>query len=163
MINSIANNLSAPRANLLDMIMLSSGDQGDRGDQGNQGNQGTQGDQGNHGNQNDQGQDDQGGRDEHDNHDDQGGHDDQGKPDLQVTCPVSIREDITITVPVEVHAHADVKNIKLECKGHHIDKESKVPKNVSKFEVVQEISAQIPIEFVTKVEVKEERVDFKLH
>jgi len=87
----------------------------------------------------------------------------QSKSERQIVCPANVCEDITITVPVEVHAHADVKNIKLECKGHHIDKCHKTPKNVSKFEVVQEISAQIPIEFVARVEVKDERVDFRLH
>ena len=93
-----------------------------------------------------------------------GNHNNQNhpsKPDPQATCPVNIHEDITITVPIEVHAHADIKNIRLKCKGHYINEGSGTPKNISKFEVVQKMSVQIPIEFVAKVEIEDERVEFK--
>lgn len=87
----------------------------------------------------------------------------QDKHKKSVACSTKTCEDITMAVPVEVRAHADVGNIVLKCKGNRIAKETEKPKNVSKFEIIQEISAQIPIEFVAEVEVKDERVNFDVH
>jgi len=87
----------------------------------------------------------------------------QNKHKKFVVCPTKTCEDIVVAVPVEVRAHADVGNIVLKCKGNRIAKETEKPKNVSKFEIIQEISAQIPIEFVAEVEVKDERVNFDVH
>jgi len=75
-------------------------------------------------------------------------------------CPTQICQDIKIDLPVEVNASANVGHIQLNCKSRKIVEDSKTVKHVSKFDVVQEISARIPIEFVAEVEVKDERVDF---
>ena len=86
----------------------------------------------------------------------------QGKRKKHIVCPTKTCEDIKIFVPVEVRAHANVGDIALKCKGHHIVKKQEKPQYVSKFEIVQDISAQIPVEFITEVEVKDERVDFDI-
>jgi len=87
----------------------------------------------------------------------------QDKHKKLVTCSTKTCEDITIAAPVEVHAHVNVGGIILKCKGNRIANEGDKPKNVSKFEIIQEIYAQIPIEFTAEVEVKEERVNFDVY
>jgi len=84
------------------------------------------------------------------------------KPDNKkhLSCPTQIHQDITIDLPVEVSANANVGKIQLGCKSRKIVENSKKVKHVSKFDVVQEISAKIPVEFVAEVEVKDERVEF---
>ena len=80
----------------------------------------------------------------------------------QILCPTKTCEDITISVPVEVHARAQIGDIILKCKGQHINPHGK-PQMTSKFDIVHDISLGIPIDFITDVEVKNERVDFDLH
>ena len=79
-----------------------------------------------------------------------------------IVCPTKTCEDITVSVPVEVKAHAAIGDIVLKCKGTRINGHYE-PKNISKFEIVQEISAQIPIDFVTEVNVNDEHVVFDVH
>jgi len=81
------------------------------------------------------------------------------KPDGFV-CAAEICDDITITVPVEVFTRTDVGKIELKCGEVRIVRESERPPNVHRFEVVQKISAKIPINFIAEVEVEVERVDF---
>jgi len=81
------------------------------------------------------------------------------KPDGFV-CTTEICDDITITVPVEVLTRTDVGKIELKCGEVRIIRESERPASVHRFEIVQEISAKIPIKFIAEVEVDVERVDF---
>jgi len=127
-------------------------------------------------------QDDQGGQagqenqDKRDNQNDQGGQGNQGnypdspdnKPDhanKSLTCPTKVCEDITLSVPVEVRAHADIKGITLKCDKHHIRQLNQYDKatKTHKFEITKKISAQIPIDFIAEVEIKDERVSFDVH
>ena len=80
-----------------------------------------------------------------------------------IVCPTRTCEEIDVTVPVEVHARAKVGHIELKCGGHHIVREHEHPRSVSRFEIVQKVSAQIPIEFITEVHVKDECVDYHVH
>jgi len=91
------------------------------------------------------------------------GNSEQDKYKKIIACSTKTCEDITMAIPVEVLARADVGNIVLKCKENRIVKEGEKPENVSKFEIIQEISAQIPIEFIAKVEVRDERVNFDVH
>jgi len=132
--------------------------------QGNQDNQGKQGDsdnqngQGNGSNQNGQGNND---------------NEDQDKPNTEnnrrkVVCRTETCESIMATVPIEVRAHTDIGNITLKCKRKHIketgrQKGAEETKHIHKFEIVQEVFARIPIDFITEVAVKEEKVDFDVH
>ena len=77
-----------------------------------------------------------------------------------IICPTQICQDIKIDLPVEVSANANVGDIQLHCKSRKIVEDSKTLKHVSKFNVLQEISAKIPVQFVTEVDVKDERVEF---
>ncbi|MCL2376230.1 MAG: hypothetical protein FWC76_02425 [Defluviitaleaceae bacterium] len=112
-------------------------------DQGNQNNQGNQNDQGNQGNQNDQGN--------------------QGNHERIVVCTTNTCQDIALAVPIEIRAHAYIGNILLKCKGHRIVKEADKPQGVARFEIVQDIFAQIPIDFVAEIEAKDQRVYFDVH
>lgn len=76
-----------------------------------------------------------------------------------IICPSNTNEDITVSVPVEIRAFAEVDEIVLKCKGHHIEKESD-EHAVSKFKIVQKIHAHIPIKCFVECEVKDESVDF---
>ena len=80
-----------------------------------------------------------------------------------IVCPTKTCEDIEVSVPVEVHAHANVGEIELKCMGRHVVEERKKPHDVLKFKIVQKTFAKIPIDFVTEVEVREEHVDFDMH
>jgi len=91
-----------------------------------------------------------------------------GKPEHDkrkkcLKCPARVCEDISVAVPVEVHAHTDVKDIVLVCKGHRIVKDNDRGRHRSRFTIVQEISLQIPVECVAEVEVRDERVEYELH
>ena len=79
----------------------------------------------------------------------------------KVICHTETCENITIAVPVEVSAHADIGNIVLKCMGSRIIERDK-PKKVMKFEIVQDIFAKIPIEFIAEVKLDDECVDFEL-
>ena len=84
-----------------------------------------------------------------------------------IMCPVQINEDISISVPVEICAHADVDQIELECLGHHIehhmehhveydDKRHKC----KKFKIVQKVHVKIPVKYYVECDVRDEHVDF---
>jgi len=87
----------------------------------------------------------------------------QDKHKKQIICPTKTCEDITVTVPVEVQAHANVGDIILKCKDHHIIKKPEKLQHVSKFEVVHEMFVQLPIDFVTKIDVADNRVNFNVY
>jgi len=88
---------------------------------------------------------------------------DKDKNKKLIVCPTKTCEDIKVSVPVEVRTNTQIGDIILKCNGSHIlKKQDKLP-SVSKFEIVQEISAEIPINFITEVEVKDEHVDFDVH
>ena len=84
---------------------------------------------------------------------------DHDKNKKHIVCPVDICEDIAISVPVELNARAEVGEIKLECGGHHIEKEME-KHNRREFTIVQKIHVRIPIKFFAECEVKEEHVEF---
>jgi len=94
----------------------------------------------------------------HDNH----GHDNHGNH-KKIKCQTETCEKVTLTVPVEISAHADVKNVSLKFGDKRIIKEYDKPKKTLKLEVVQEIFAKIPIDFIAEVEIKDEKVDFDTH
>jgi len=81
----------------------------------------------------------------------------------EIICPTKTCEDITVTVPVEVQAHAFVGDIVLKCKEHQIIKRHEKLQHVSKFEVMHKMFVQLPIDFVTKIEVADSRVDFDVY
>jgi len=102
---------------------------------------------------------DQGNQDDQGNQNDRGNQNDHNKPDGFV-CATEICDDIKITVPVEVLTRTDVGRVELKCGEVHIIRKNEKPPNVHKFEVIQKISAKIPINFITEVEVDIECVDF---
>jgi len=77
-----------------------------------------------------------------------------------IKCSTKACDDIIFSVPVEIRTQTDIKEITLKCMGSHIIKKHDNPGNINKFEIVQEVSAQIPIDFITEVEIKDDRVDF---
>jgi len=85
------------------------------------------------------------------------------KPENIIVCSTKVCEDITMAVPVEVRTHTDVGNVVLKCMESKVIKEQEKVKNVSKFEIVQKVFTQIPINFVTEVEVKNDRADFHVY
>ena len=76
-----------------------------------------------------------------------------------IVCSTNTCEDVTISAPVEIRAHADVGEIELKCMGHHIEKCTD-KHAVRKFKIVQKVSVHIPLKFIVECEVKDERVDF---
>ena len=80
-----------------------------------------------------------------------------------IVCPSRTYEEISIAVPVEVHAHANVGEIVLRCRGHRIIKDCDRGRKKNRYTIVQEVSVLVPIECVTEVEVKDERVDYDVH
>ena len=80
-----------------------------------------------------------------------------------VECPSEVCSNINLAVPVEIRTHTDVGNIVLECRGYRIVGDHSRPRKVSRFEIIQEVFAKIPIEFITEVEVERERVDIDVH
>jgi len=128
--------------------------QGNQDDQGNQNGQGNQGNQDEGGNQNGQG-----GQDNQDNHPNQNHH------SKSITCPTKVCEDIALSVPVEVRAYVDIKDITLKCGEHHIHQQHQYekPAQTHKFEITKKISAQIPIDFIAEIEIKDESVYFDVY
>ena len=149
------------------MVFLWQNNQDDQDDQGN-GDQGCNGDQGNqndhsNGNCEDNDNGDNNGNDnEGDEDNDNEGNNDNLNNRKKVVCHTGICENIKTAVPIEVRTHTDIGNITLRCNGTHI-KEIKKLKHTYKFEVVQEVFARIPIDFITEVIIKDEKVDFDVH
>ena len=104
-----------------------------------------------------------GGQNSHSNNENQNGHNDNHHNPKRLVCHSKTCEDVKVTVPVEVNATVDVKDIKLECKGHHINERDTQRTTTHRFEIIQEIAAQIPIDVTTEIEIEEERVDFHAH
>jgi len=88
---------------------------------------------------------------------------DMDKKKKTVICPNRVYEEISVAVPIEVQAYADVKDIVLKCKGHRIIKEVDRRRHRCKLTIVQEVSLAIPIDCITEVEVKHEQVDYDIH
>ena len=79
-----------------------------------------------------------------------------------IICPTNTCEDICITVPVEVHAQADVGEIELKCTGCSVEIDPQKYTCDSKFKIVQKIHACIPVNCYVECKVNEEHVDFVL-
>ena len=77
-------------------------------------------------------------------------------------CEVDASEDMTITVPVAVHAYVNTRDVELRCNGHEIIKEPPCKLHVKKFKIRQKIHACIPIDFVAECHIGEGQVDFDL-
>ncbi|MDR0272396.1 MAG: hypothetical protein LBI27_03665 [Clostridiales bacterium] len=77
--------------------------------------------------------------------------------------PFEVCEDITVKLPITVHAHAHVDHVEFDCKEHCIEKEHDRHKNYEKFTVVQKIQIRIPVRFETECHVHDEDYDFDLH
>jgi len=105
-------------------------------------------------NQNNQGDQDNG---------NQGGHDNHDKPKKIIVCSTKTGEDITMTVPVEVRAHVDIGNIVLKCMDKHIVKKPDKLPCISKFEIVQEMHVELPIDYIAEIEIMDEHVDFDVY
>ena len=85
---------------------------------------------------------------------------------LKNGCPVNVKEDIFVSVPVIVRAHADVGDVDLHCMGCHVEKNGKPrgkPHACSKFTINQQMQITIPITFIADADVGEGHVDFDLH
>ena len=80
---------------------------------------------------------------------------------VKETCKIEANEDISISVPVSIHAHVDTNEIKLKCKGHEIIKDHHCKPNSKRFIIRQKVHACIPIDFVTECEVGEGHVEFE--
>jgi hypothetical protein len=93
----------------------------------------------------------------HDNHENHGNRDIRKK----TTCHTETCEKIAVKVPVEISAHANIRDITLNCADKHVVREHE--RNSVKLEIVQEMFAKIPIDFIAEVEVKNEEVDFDTH
>jgi len=82
------------------------------------------------------------------------------------TCPSKTKQEVKITVPVEVRAAAKVGRIDIDCLGCPVIGENGlVPAGehcaTSRFTVSQRIRVEIPIVFEAEVEVGDERVHFE--
>ena len=76
-----------------------------------------------------------------------------------IVCPTNTCEDIAVSVPVEIRAHADVGDIVLRCMGHHIESDSD-RRSCNRFKIVQKVHACIPVKYCVECEVHDEYVDF---
>jgi len=153
------------------MVFFRQNNQGNQDDQGNQGqDNGSQGGNGNNNSQNghDNGNEENNnngsnnGNDNEDNDQNDHDHNNSLNNHKKVVCRTEICENITTVVPIDVYTHADIGNITLKCKRNHI-KETERLKHTHKFEVVQEVFAHIPIDFVAEVTVKDEKTGFDVH
>jgi len=84
---------------------------------------------------------------------------------LEGGCPTNAFEEAIVTVPVVVHACADVGHVELKCMGPAVitrnsDDAPGKPHAVSKFTVKQRLRVDIPIVFGAKADVGEGYVDF---
>lgn len=87
----------------------------------------------------------------------------EGNKKVRKVCEVNTSEDIAITVPVEVRADINTRDVKIECRGHEIIRERHCKPNVRKFKIRQKIHVCIPIDFIAECEIGEEQVDFDFH
>jgi len=79
-----------------------------------------------------------------------------------INCPLAVGEEIDITVPVSIRAHADVDEMVLRCAGHSITKESngRHGRRDRKIKIKQRIELCIPIKFKVECDVHREEVEF---
>ena len=81
-------------------------------------------------------------------------------------CPVSVREDILVTVPVVVRTHTKVEEVELKCLECHVVKNGRPhgrPNAVSRFTITQKMQVTIPLKFIAETDVGEGHVEFDLH
>jgi len=90
-------------------------------------------------------------------------HYDEHGEQKRIVCHAEACGNITMATPIEISAHANVGKIVLKCMNSHIAENHERQKKVVKFEIVQEVFAKIPIDFIVEVELDDERVDFDLH
>ena len=95
-------------------------------------------------------------------HDHDHDHEHEHSERFRKVCQVDTGEDLTITVPVEVKAHVDIRDVKIKCNGHEIIRESHCRPNVKKFKILQKVHICIPIDFVTECEIGEGDVELDL-
>jgi len=94
-------------------------------------------------------------RHEHDHRHDENRH-------AAINCPLAVGEEIDITVPVSIRAHADVDEMVLRCAGHSITKEShgRHGRRGRRIKIKQKIELCIPINFKVECDVHREEVEF---
>jgi len=93
-------------------------------------------------------------------HEHEHNHEQENSKKFRKVCEVNTSEDLTITVPVEVRAHVNTHDVKIECNGHEIIREPHCRHNVRKFKIRQKIHICIPVDFVAECEIGESDVDF---
>jgi len=79
-----------------------------------------------------------------------------------INCPLAVSEEIDITVPVSIRAHADVDEMVLRCAGHYITKEShgRHGRRGRRIKIKQKVELCIPLNFKVECDVHEEEVEF---
>ena len=85
---------------------------------------------------------------------------------LEGDCPVKAFEELDVTVPMEVHAFAEIGEVTCCCLDsaritRNADKVRGCPHACSKFTISQKLRVDIPITFVTETEVGEAHIDFE--
>ena len=79
-------------------------------------------------------------------------------------CPVKVYEDVSVSVPVKIQAHADVGNIEIHCRGHEIirdiGKSHHRHHDSSNFTIKQKIQVVIPVKFLTECNIGKSHVGF---
>jgi len=75
-------------------------------------------------------------------------------------CPAEVCANATITAPFDFSAQANVGTIVVECAGRHIVTKHERDSKTIRFEVIQEVHAKIPIDFVTELKTFDEEVNF---
>jgi len=98
---------------------------------------------------------------EHDDPCNQNEHANQDNTE-KIRCPAEICANAKVVAPFNMSARADVGKITLHCAGRHITGNHENSAIVKRFEVVQEITAKIPIEFITTVEKHQETAEFAI-
>ena len=82
-------------------------------------------------------------------------------------CPARASEIAKVTVPVEVRARSELKEVAIHCMGPAVitrnsDRAPGVPCAVSKFTVSQRLRVDIPLEFTAETDVGEGHVVYGL-
>ena len=84
---------------------------------------------------------------------------------LECGCPEEVCEEITVSVPVSVHAHAEIGEVKLTCEKRECINGDDKPchsNGDSKFKIVRKMKLCVPVKFVTECDIGEACCDYDL-
>lgn len=84
---------------------------------------------------------------------------------MESGCPVTAVEELDVTVPATVRAHAEVGRVNLRCVGACVitcnsDEVTGRPNAVSRFTIKQRLRVDIPVKFEVEAYVGEGHVDY---